>query len=88
MLGNRTPFDRLDSTGDGQSLDGWQGEINHGCVDNGCLVEEVTPDTLLKQNSFIIWRGGTATAFDLKIEFCNFQLKRLPAHGGQGAIEI
>ncbi len=47
-----------------------------------------TPDTLLKQNSFIIWRGGTATVFDLKIEFCNLRLKRLPAHGGPGAIKI
>ena len=33
------------------------------------LVGEVTPATLLKQNSFIIWRGGTTRDFELKLEY-------------------
>jgi hypothetical protein len=50
---------------DGKSLDGWEGDSTYWRVENGCLVGEVTPETLLKQNSFIIWRGGTTGDFEL-----------------------
>src|SRR6266566_2089472 len=54
---------------DGQTLKGWEGDTNYWRVENGCLVGEVTPDKLLKQNSFIVWRGGETRDFELKVEY-------------------
>ncbi len=54
---------------DGRSLAGWDGDPVYWRVEDGVLVGEVTPATLLKQNSFIIWRGGTTRDFELKLEY-------------------
>jgi hypothetical protein len=54
---------------DGQTLDGWEGDPVYWRVEDGCLVGEVTPETLLKRNSFIIWRGGQTADFELKLDF-------------------
>jgi hypothetical protein len=54
---------------DGKTLNGWEGDPKYWRVENGGLVGEVTPETLLKQNSFIIWRGGTTRDFELKVEY-------------------
>jgi hypothetical protein len=53
----------------GKSLDGWEGDPTYWRVEDGCLVGEVTPETLLKRNSFIIWRGGSPADFELKVEY-------------------
>ncbi|MFM2081631.1 MAG: hypothetical protein RL380_322 [Verrucomicrobiota bacterium] len=63
---------------DGQTLAGWEGDTNYWRVENGCLVGEVTPDKLLKKNSFIIWRGGETRDFELKVEY------RISAKGNSG----
>lgn len=63
---------------DGQSLNGWEGDPKYWRVENDALVGEVTPETLLKQNSFIIWRGGTTQDFELKLEY------RITAKGNSG----
>lgn len=62
----------------GRTLDGWEGDPAYWRVENGCLVGEVTPETLLKRNSFIIWRGGTPGDFELKVEY------RVSAGGNSG----
>lgn len=54
---------------DGKSLKGWDGDPTYWRVENGNLVGEITPSTLLKTNSFIIWRGGEPGDFELKGEF-------------------
>lgn len=54
---------------DGKTLKGWEGDPMYWRVENGSLVGEVTPGTLLKQNSFIIWKGGTVGDFELKLEY-------------------
>jgi len=54
---------------DGKSLAGWDGDPKYWRVQNDCLVGEVTPETLLKQNTFIVWQGGTPGDFELKTEF-------------------
>ncbi len=48
---------------DGKTLDGWEGNPKYWRVENGCLTGEITPDTLLKSNTFIIWRGGAPEGF-------------------------
>ena len=54
---------------DGKSLDGWKGDPTYWRAEDGILIGEITPDTLLKQNSWIIWQGGTVADFELKLEY-------------------
>jgi hypothetical protein len=54
---------------DGKTLNGWEGDPAYWRVENGNLVGEITPTTLLKTNSFIIWRGGKPADFELALEF-------------------
>ncbi len=54
---------------DGKSLDGWEGDPKYWRVENECLVGEITPETLLKSNTFIIWRGGKPKDFELKVDY-------------------
>ena len=63
---------------DGKTLAGWEGDTNYWRVENGCLVGEVTSDKLLKQNSFVVWRGGETRDFELKVEY------RVSARGNSG----
>lgn len=54
---------------DAKTLTNWKGDANYWRVENGNLVGEVTPETLLKSNTFIIWQGGQPDDFELKLEF-------------------
>ena len=63
---------------DGKTLQGWEGDATYWRVENGNLVGEITPTTLLKTNSFIIWRGGETKDFELKAQF------RITANGNTG----
>lgn len=63
---------------DGKTLKGWEGDATYWRVENGNLVGEITPTTLLKTNSFIIWRGGETKDFELKTQF------RITANGNTG----
>jgi hypothetical protein len=68
----------FESIFDGKTLNKWQGDAKYWRVEDGCLVGEVTPETLLKRNSFIIWRGGVTRDFELKLEY------RVSARGNSG----
>lgn len=63
---------------DGKSLSGWDGDPVYWRVENGCIVGEVTPKTLLERNSFLIWRGGAVDDFELIVEY------RVSAQGNSG----
>jgi hypothetical protein len=54
---------------DGKSLDGWEGDPKYWRVENGILTGEITPETILKSNTFIIWRGGKPADFELKLDY-------------------
>lgn len=53
----------------GTSLDGWDGDPKYWRVEDGCLVGEITPETIVKRNTFIIWRGGQPADFELKLQY-------------------
>ena len=53
---------------DGKTLDGWEGDPTYWSVKNGNLTGEVTPETLLENNTFIIWQDGQPEDFELKLE--------------------
>lgn len=63
---------------DGRTLDGWTYDPVYWRVEEGCIVGEVTPETLLERNSFIIWRGDAPADFELKMEY------RVSAEGNSG----
>ncbi|WP_394992513.1 DUF1080 domain-containing protein [Emticicia sp.] len=72
---------------DGKTLSGWEGDPTYWRVENGNLVGEITPATLLKTNSFIMWKGGEPSDFELKGEFnitekgnsgINYRSEKLP----------
>ena len=53
----------------GRRLTNWKGDSTYWHVEGGSLVGEVTPTTLLKTNTFIVWQGGTPGDFELKADF-------------------
>jgi len=63
---------------DGRSLDGWEGDPKYWRVDQGVMTGEITPQTVIKSNTFIIWRGGEPEDFELKVEY------RITAGGNSG----
>ena len=63
---------------DGKTLINWDADPKYWRVQDGSLVGEVTPQTLLQANSFAIWRGGAPADFELKVEY------RVSAAGNSG----
>ena len=63
---------------DGKTLNGWDGDPRYWRAENGCLVGEITPETVIRTNTFIIWRGGAPADFELKAEY------RISARGNSG----
>ena len=63
---------------DGKTLNGWEGDPKYWRVEDGSLVGEITPATLIKSNTFIVWRGGAPKDFELKADY------RMTAAGNSG----
>ena len=63
---------------DGKTLSGWEGNPTYWRVENGTLMGEIKPETVIKSNTFIVWRGGRPKDFDLKLEY------RISAQGNSG----
>src|SRR5262249_24421163 len=59
----------FESMCDGKTLDGWEGNPAYWRVENGAIVGEIKPDTVIKTNTFIIWKGGWAKDFELKVDY-------------------
>jgi hypothetical protein len=54
---------------DGKTLTGWDGDPAFWRVENGAIVGETKRDRMPKQNTFLIWRGGSPGDFDLEAEY-------------------
>jgi len=63
---------------DGTSLTGWEGDPTYWRAENNTLIGEITPETLLQSNTFLIWQGGELKDFELKTEF------RISENGNSG----
>ena len=63
---------------DGKTLNGWEGDPKYWRVENGAMIGEITPETIVKYNTFLIWRGGVTKDFELKVEY------RITAGGNSG----
>jgi hypothetical protein len=54
---------------DGTSLKNWDGDPSFWRVEDGAIVGESTEANAVKENTFIIYRGGEPADFELKVEF-------------------
>ena len=54
---------------DGKTLNGWEGNPVYWRVENGSLVGEIKPETVVKSNTFVVWRGSRPRDFELKLEY-------------------
>lgn len=53
----------------GSNLDGWTYDPVYWRVENGVMIGEITPETTLDSNSFIIWIKEQPADFELKMDF-------------------
>jgi type 1 glutamine amidotransferase len=63
---------------DGKTLNNWEGDTTYWRVEDGCLTGVVTPETLLKRNSFIIWQGTMPDNFEIRLQY------KISAKGNSG----
>ena len=66
---NKKTDDGFISIFDGKSLNGWKGDSTYWRVENGILTGEITPETILERNTFIVWQNGAPEDFELKLEY-------------------
>ena len=82
----------FESIFDGTTLKGWDGDPAFWRAEQGTIVGQSTDRNPLKQNTFLIWRGGEPGDFELKIQFridstnsgVQFRSVQLPAGGDVG----
>ncbi len=54
---------------DGKTLNGWDGDSKFWRVEDGAIVGQTLVDKQPKQNTFLIWRGGSPANFELKVKY-------------------
>ena len=54
---------------DGKTLNGWDGDPVFWRVEDGAIVGQTLTDRQPKQNTFLIWRGGSPGNFELKLKY-------------------
>jgi hypothetical protein len=54
---------------DGKTLNGWDGDPVFWRVEDGAIVGQTLVDRQPKQNTFLIWRGGSPANFELKLKY-------------------
>lgn len=62
----------------GKNLVDWEGDTLYWKVENGILTGEITAATILKRNSFIVWKKRQPKNFELRVDY------RVSAHGNSG----
>jgi putative membrane-bound dehydrogenase-like protein len=61
---------------DGTTLKGWEGDLNYWRIENGAIVGEIPKGQTLRKNTWLVWRGGELSDFELILQ-C--RLTGLPA---------
>jgi hypothetical protein len=63
---------------DGKSLQGWEGNAEYWRAQDGILIGEIPANKPLKNNTFLVWKGGPVKDFELILQ-C-----RISASGNSG----
>ena len=66
---NKSNKEEFRSIFNGKDLEGWSGDETYWSVKDGILTGEVTPETILKRNSFIIYEKEQPENFELKLDY-------------------
>ncbi|RPJ87397.1 MAG: DUF1080 domain-containing protein [Acidobacteria bacterium] len=53
----------------GKDLSGWEGDSRLWSVKDGAIVGETSSENPIKENTFLIWTGGTVKDFELRVRF-------------------
>lgn len=53
----------------GKDLSGWEGDPDVWSVEDGVIVGRTKADAPLKNNEFLIWKGGDVDDFNLKLQY-------------------
>ncbi len=53
----------------GKDLTGWDGDRNIWSVQAGAITGQTTEQNPLKENTFLVWRGGKPANFELRVSF-------------------
>jgi hypothetical protein len=53
----------------GKDLSGWKGDLDYWRVEDGAITGQTTRDKPLKYNTFLVWKGGEPTDFELRLKF-------------------
>lgn len=61
---------------DGKTLDGWEGDSAHWRIEDGTILGEIARGQSLNKNTWLVWRGGKLSDFELNVQF---KLTGLPA---------
>ena len=67
-----TPFENTEGFTkifDGTTLNGWEGDPAFWKAEGGAITGQSTAENAVKENTFIIWRGGEPADFELKLEY-------------------
>lgn len=77
-----TAEDEFVSIFDGESFDGWDGDMRYWSIEDGVIIGQFTKDKPLAANTFLIWRGGknkgVVSDFELKFQY------RISENGNSG----
>jgi hypothetical protein len=57
---------------DGKSLDGWDGDPKLWSVADGVITGQTSNEDPIPQNTFLVYRGGKPTDFELRLKFRMF----------------
>jgi hypothetical protein len=53
----------------GKDLAEWKGDMKRWSVEDGAITGRTTPETLLKYNTFLVWKGGEPADFELRLKY-------------------
>lgn len=54
---------------DGKTLNGWDGDSKFWSVQDGAITGKTTPENPTKGNTFLIWKGGEVSDFEVTLKF-------------------
>ncbi|MEO8078818.1 MAG: DUF1080 domain-containing protein [Acidobacteriota bacterium] len=59
----------FDAIFDGKTMTGWDGDPAFWKAEGGALVGQSSAENAVKENTFLIWRGGEPADFELTVDF-------------------
>jgi hypothetical protein len=65
----RAQEEGVQSLFNGKDLSEWKGDMKRWSVEDGAITGRTTPETLLKYNTFLVWKGGEPADFELRLKY-------------------